>query len=694
MILDQLLFQACAVAESYGYDEVERDHLLYALLCDEDRVGAVDLGGLNPDEIRSNLSSAFCFWRSNFGVGIARLTISAPVMNALEATQETGEGALFSILAERPPQRVRSTRQPVIPDPLPDLYELLQTVEKEQAGLGFEGFCKDVFPSPSQPGRTSSQPEGPAPDHAADVTGTDRKTGSASDRATLSSKERAEAKRAVERSIRDLTRLHRTGHLDPVIGRDREIDQVCQVLMRRRKSNVLLVGEPGVGKTALMEGVAARIATSPDPAMSERPVLQASLGALVAGARYRGDFEVRMELLVEHALERRAVLFFDEMQMLIGSGATTERGMDGANLLKPVLARDGMSLVGATTTEEARVIAADPALMRRFETIIVNEPCPDLMRQIIAGAAPPYLTYHGVKASAAVLDRLIDFADRYLPDRHFPDKGFDLLDATCVQARLGRDSRMRVENIRTAIRQLGGTLPTPDMKSGADIEGMRSRLVTRISDRVGGHDEAVRKVVDTVCQSDGVTPTLLHLDGPMNIGRRTLARALAQAMGSELLEIDAARVGDLSDRSKSSILRKVGCPVVLVDFDTGDEVTIRDLSRSLSADRVAGPAGRRDLRGAIILLRRTSERASPGFQSDSSDASFEYAGIVSIKMPPFMGDSLDRAVSFELARLSRLWSDAGASRPIPDVKAITCDLPNVVISWSEVVSACRERAGH
>lgn len=695
--MDKLLFQACAFAETYKSDRVEAGHLVMALMTRDDPQAKRDLLGLPEDEVTGTLEAGFRFLRRRHGVEAPRLVVPYRVLHLLERSLGSDVFPLQELMLE-----LGATPSPADPapfEPLPHLDDLLDAVEREQALNGFGRICNDVFARGGGP--AAAGPGAKAPDKGAEDAElkADQKggggSGSAPEKASLSGKERAEAKRAVERSIRDLTALVRAGELDPVVGRDAEIDQVCRVLMRRRKSNVLLVGEPGVGKTALMEGVAARIAASADPVLRRRPVLQASLGALVAGARYRGDFEIRMELLVEHALERGAVLFFDEMQMLIGSGATAERGMDGANLLKPVLARDGMSLVGATTNEEAAVIRADPALMRRFEPVVVNEPDPELMREIVAGAAAPYLTHHGVRAEARVLDRLVEFADRYLPDRRFPDKAFDLLDAACVQARLAGHTLLRVEAIRAAVRQLGGALPGG---TGPDPEARRAaerRMIARLSERVGAQPEAVRRLAELLCAPDRSGPVIARLSGPDGVGRRTLARELARTLGGALVELDA---GLGSERVRSGVLaaaRPGTRPVVLINDEDGADQGVTELIRGrASTGGLRSDQGRlADLSGAVILLRGANNRRPVGFQREETHHHVTSSNITSIHFYIFSGDRLKEAVQFELNRLSRLWSDSGISRPVPDVETVLNGTLKPELTWSEITRLCCAACG-
>lgn len=710
-MIDQILEEATRVAETYGFERVEVEHLLYVLIKQDDTGAALQAFGLDPDRILSALMAGFNFKRSGTPVTPARTIISDPVMRILERAGEDEVGLFGPVLEHfRPNTRTDDTAQLTntprasdafrmsgmsrLGEPLPDLDHLLEEIGGDSAGFGH--LCDDVFQR-----RGASRGISPAtglmdgssnpldPGSPRPLGETERAQTTQTEKPSLSAKERTEALRAVERAIRDLTALYHAGGLDPVLGRDAEIDQVCEVLMRRRKSNVLLVGEPGVGKTALMEGVASRVASSPDPALSSRPVLQASLGALVAGARYRGDFEIRMELLLELAQDRNAILFIDEMQMLIGSGATAERGMDGANLLKPALARDGLSLVGATTTEELDVIRTDPALMRRFELVRLREPRPELMREIMRGAAAPYLRHHRVGADERVLDRIIDFADRYVPDRRFPDKAFDILDAACVRARRSGRARLQVEDIRDAVRRVGGRLPNLGTRSQEETDRIRDRIISEVSDRVGGHPEAIRQIADGIAQRRVGEPLAFALRGEAGVGRRTMARALGEALDLRFLELDAA-VGPEQIRAQLiSAIDRDGSVLLLLTTGSLEDREFKQLMREiLTLWSLNHKSGARLFMNDSVITLKSNTKDKIGFSIGHQEYHDDINSVWMIEMPPFSGSRLHDAVKFQLYRMSRLWSDAGASRPLREINEIIADIPPGTTVWSDIMAIC------
>ena len=373
-----------------------------------------------------------------------------------------------------------------------------------------------------------------------------------------------------EYSIDLIAKAHE-GKIDPVIGRDNEIQRVTQILCRRKKNNPILVGEPGVGKTAIAEGLALNIAANKVPKIIKESKLYAlDLSALLAGTKYRGDFEKRLKgVMDELKNELNAILFIDEIHTLIGAGSTSGT-MDAANQLKPALASGELKCMGATTFAEYRNgFEKDKALSRRFSKVDINEPSKETSYLILKGLQKKYEKYHGVKYTNKALKSAIDLSSRYITDRFLPDKAIDILDETAASFHLRKNKRVKVgaKDILKTITSIVGISNT-NMK-----ENELSALLTLENDlklRVIGQDSAVATVSKAIKISKaGLTPegkpiASFLFSGPTGVGKTELAIALSDLLGIHLERFDMSEYME-----KHALSRLVGAPPGYVGYDQG-----------------------------------------------------------------------------------------------------------------------------
>ena len=390
------------------------------------------------------------------------------------------------------------------------------------------------------------------------------------------------AGRASDKYCRDLTRRALDGELDPVFCRDAELDRMVEILCRRQKNNPCLVGEPGVGKTALAEGLAQRIASRNVPRMLQgRRLLALDMASLVAGTKYRGDFEERFKTLLEELVrDGSAILFVDEFHTIVGAGAA-EGAIDAASILKPVLARGELQLIGATTDQEFRThIQKDAALERRFGRVQIEEPTPAQAAAILEGLAPRYERYHSVHLPPETLREAVELSVRYLPGRFLPDKAIDLVDEACAAARIraereGKaDPTLTREDIARVVAQASGV---PVERVGEKERERLDRLESRLNAEIVGQQKAVAAVAGAIRRSrtglgePGRPMGAMLFLGPTGVGKTALAKALAASwFGSEkaLLKFDMSEY-----QEQHTTARLLGAPPGYLGHDEGGQLT-------------------------------------------------------------------------------------------------------------------------
>jgi ATP-dependent Clp protease ATP-binding subunit ClpA len=368
------------------------------------------------------------------------------------------------------------------------------------------------------------------------------------------------------------------GLIDPLVGREEEVERVIQTLCRRRKNNPLLVGEAGVGKTAIAEGLARRIVEGEVPdILLDATIYSLDLGALVAGTKYRGDFEKRLKAVIKQLREEpHAVLFIDEIHTIIGAGSASGGVMDASNLIKPVLASGEMKCIGSTTYQEFRgVFEKDRALARRFQKIDVPEPSVDETFQILKGLKSRFEEHHEVKYTLQALKKAAELSARYINDRHLPDKAIDVIDEAGAKRRLLPEKQRKktigtqdIEQIVSRIARIpSATVNTTDME-------MLKNLGKNLSRVVFGQDEAIRALDAAIKMSRSglgreAKPVGSFLfAGPTGVGKTEVCRQLAQIMGVELIRFDMSEYME-----RHTVSRLIGAPPGYVGFDQGGLLT-------------------------------------------------------------------------------------------------------------------------
>ncbi len=415
------------------------------------------------------------------------------------------------------------------------------------------GIAKTPQPGAAQPNRAESEQSDP-----------DQESGSAGG--------------ALESYTQNLNQQALVGKIDPLIGREKEVERVIQTLCRRRKNNPLLVGEAGVGKTAIAEGLARRIVEDRVPdVLKGMQVFSLDMGALLAGTKYRGDFEQRLKAVLKQLLDNQsAILFIDEIHTLIGAGAASGGTLDASNLLKPALSSGQLKCIGATTYSEFRqIFEKDHALSRRFQKIDVVEPSVAETIEILKGLKSRFEEHHNVKYSSAALSSAAELSARYINDRHLPDKAIDVIDEAGAFQRILPKSRQRkligkgeIEEIIAKIARI-----PPRTVSNDDKTALKT-LERDLKNVVFGQDQAIEALAKAIKMSrSGLGSPQKPIgnflfSGPTGVGKTEVARQLAYTLGIELLRFDMSEYME-----RHAVSRLIGAPPGYVGFDNGGLLT-------------------------------------------------------------------------------------------------------------------------
>lgn len=390
--------------------------------------------------------------------------------------------------------------------------------------------------------------------------------------------EQAGGEDRMENFTTNLNQLARVGGIDPLIGRDKELERAIQVLCRRRKNNPLLVGESGVGKTAIAEGLAWRIVQGDVPeVIADCTIYSLDIGSLLAGTKYRGDFEQRFKALLKQLeQDTNSILFIDEIHTIIGAGAASGGQVDAANLIKPLLSSGKIRVIGSTTYQEfSNIFEKDRALARRFQKIDVTEPSVEETVQIINGLKPKYEAHHDVRYTAKAVRAAVELAVKYINDRHLPDKAIDVIDEAGARARLmpasKRKKTVNVADIESVVARIA-RIPEKSV-SQSDRDTLRT-LGNRLKMLVFGQDKAIEALTEAIKMAraglghDHKPVGSFLFAGPTGVGKTEVTVQLSKALGIELLRFDMSEYME-----RHTVSRLIGAPPGYVGFDQGGLLT-------------------------------------------------------------------------------------------------------------------------
>jgi ATP-dependent Clp protease ATP-binding subunit ClpA len=551
--LEQSLHRALALANERHHEYATLEHLLLALIDDSDSAAVMRACNVDLDKLRRSLSSYLESELDNLvtegsedskpTAGFQRVIQRAVIHVQSSGREEvTGANVLVAIFAERESHAAYFLQEQDM-----TRYDAVNYIS--------HGIAK-------RPGMSESRP----------VRGTEEET------ETKTGDEPKKKGDALEAYCVNLNKKAKDGKIDPLIGRDAEISRTIQVLCRRQKNNPLFVGDAGVGKTAIAEGLARRIVHGEVPdVLKTSTVFALDMGTLLAGTRYRGDFEERLKQVIkEIEATPGAIMFIDEIHTVIGAGATSGGAMDASNLLKPALSAGSVRCIGSTTYKEYRqYFEKDRALVRRFQKIDVNEPSvPDAI-EILKGLKPYFEDYHKLKYTNDAIKAAVELSARYIHDRKLPDKAIDVIDESgAAQMLLPENKRKRTigtKEIETTISTMARIPPKTVSKDDAEV---LRHLETTLKTTVYGQDKPIEALAASIKLAraglrEPEKPIGCYLfSGPTGVGKTEVAKQMAKTMGVELIRFDMSEYME-----RHTISRLIGAPPGYVGFDQGGLLT-------------------------------------------------------------------------------------------------------------------------
>ncbi|VFU07190.1 ATP-dependent Clp protease ATP-binding subunit ClpA [Methylocella tundrae] len=558
--LEQSLHRALAVANERHHEYATLEHLLLSLTDDSDASAVLRACSVDLDHLKKNLRDYIDQELDNLvsdgredakpTAGFQRVIQRAVIHVQSSGREEvTGANVLVAIFAERESHAAYFLQEQDM-----TRYDAVNYIS--------HGIAKR--PGLSDP---SKAPRG------ADEEAEAREAKEGKDAGDSKKKEGA-----LDAYCVNLNKKAREGRIDPLIGREAEVQRTIQVLCRRHKNNPLLVGDPGVGKTAIAEGLARKIVKSEVPeVLAEATVFALDMGTLLAGTRYRGDFEERLkQVMKEIENHKNAILFIDEIHTVIGAGATSGGAMDASNLLKPALAQGTLRCIGSTTYKEYRqYFEKDRALVRRFQKIDVNEPSvPDAI-EIMKGLKPYFEEFHKIRYTNEAIKAAVELSARYIHDRKLPDKAIDVIDETGASQMLLPENKRKktigIKEVEATIATMARIPPKTVSKDDAEVLEHLTETLERV---VYGQNSAIVALTSAIKLAraglrDGEKPIGSYLfSGPTGVGKTEVARQLAVALGVELVRFDMSEYME-----RHTVSRLIGAPPGYVGFDQGGLLT-------------------------------------------------------------------------------------------------------------------------
>ncbi|MDB2438063.1 ATP-dependent Clp protease ATP-binding subunit ClpA [Hellea sp.] len=547
-VLEETIHRALTLATDRKHELATLEHLLLALLDDKDASAVITACDVDVEPLRTDVTrylnedlaslAVQDFEEARPTAGFHRVIQRAVIHVQSSGREEvTGANALVALFAERESHAVYFLQERDM-----TRYDAVNYISHGISKTGESNVAKPIQGAEDTPGEDAKQ------------------------------------KDPLEEYTVNLNQKAREGDIDPLIGRDEEVERCIMVLSRRRKNNPLLVGDPGVGKTAIAEGIARRIVNDDVPdVLADATIFSLDMGALLAGTRYRGDFEERLKAVMNKLQETPgAILFIDEIHTIIGAGATSGGAMDASNLLKPALQSGKLRCMGSTTYKEYRQhFEKDRALSRRFLKIDVSEPTPEDAVKILQGLKSYFEEFHKVKYTAAAIQGAVDLSVRHITDRKLPDKAIDIIDEAGARTKLveekKRKKKIDIKEIESVVAKIARI---PPKSISRDDEKALKSLPMDLKRMVFGQDKAIEQVTAAVKlaraglrEPDKPIGSYLFA-GPTGVGKTEVAKQLAMTQGLELLRFDMSEYME-----RHTVSRLIGAPPGYVGYDQGGLLT-------------------------------------------------------------------------------------------------------------------------